>query len=46
MLRARADTPVDYTLNNPDTLTKYKEAAKISQAVLETVTGALPLLPC
>ncbi|KAF2147361.1 uncharacterized protein K452DRAFT_314540 [Aplosporella prunicola CBS 121167] len=30
---------IDYTLNNPDTLTKYKEAGKISQAVLETVTG-------
>lgn len=29
----------DYTLNNPDTLTKYKEAAKISQKVLESVTA-------
>lgn len=45
MVCARTDRTADYTLNNPDTLTKYKEAAKISQAVLETVTGALPL-PC
>ncbi|QKX57894.1 uncharacterized protein TRUGW13939_05014 [Talaromyces rugulosus] len=30
---------VDYTLNNPDTLTKYKTAAQISQKVLESVTG-------
>lgn len=29
---------VDYTLNNPDTLTKYKTAAQISQKVLEAVT--------
>ena len=29
----------DYSLNNPDTLTKYKEAGKISQKVLETVSG-------
>jgi methionine aminopeptidase len=28
----------DYTLNNPDTLTKYKSAAAISQKVLEEVT--------
>ncbi|RDL34439.1 uncharacterized protein BP5553_07567 [Venustampulla echinocandica] len=28
---------VDYTLNNPDTLTKYKSAAQISQKVLEAV---------
>jgi methionyl aminopeptidase len=33
-------TLVDYTLNNPDTLTKYKTAAQISHKVLETVTGA------
>jgi methionine aminopeptidase len=26
-------------LNNPDTLTKYKSAAAISQKVLEAVTG-------
>ncbi|CAG8053024.1 unnamed protein product [Penicillium salamii] len=31
---------VDYTLNNPDTLTKYKTAAQISHKVLEAV-GAL-----
>lgn len=30
---------IDYSLNNPDTLTKYKQAAQISQKVLETVTG-------
>lgn len=29
----------DYTLNNPDTLTKYKTAAQISLKVLEAVTG-------
>jgi len=29
---------IDYTLNNPDTLTKYKNAATISQKVLEAVT--------
>merc|ERR1712144_81677 len=30
---------IDYTLNNPDTLTKYKSAAAISQKVLEAVTA-------
>lgn len=30
---------IDYTLNNPDTLTKYKSAAQISQKVLEEVTA-------
>ncbi|KAH0260465.1 hypothetical protein KCU71_g20991, partial [Aureobasidium melanogenum] len=30
---------IDYSLNNPDTLTKYKTAAQISQKVLEAVTG-------
>jgi methionine aminopeptidase len=30
---------LDYTLNNPDTLTKYKTAAQISHKVLEEVTG-------
>jgi methionine aminopeptidase len=30
--------PPDYTLNNPDTLTKYKSAAQISQKVLDAVT--------
>ncbi|KAH8696695.1 curved DNA-binding protein [Talaromyces proteolyticus] len=34
-----AESEVDYTLNNPDTLTKYKTAAQISQKVLEAVTG-------
>ncbi|MCJ1370888.1 Curved DNA-binding protein (42 kDa protein) [Loxospora ochrophaea] len=33
------EAQVDYTLNNPDTLTKYKTAAQISQKVLEAVTG-------
>jgi hypothetical protein len=33
---------VDYTLNNPDTLTKYKTAAGISHKVLEAVSGAFP----
>lgn len=31
--------PFDYTLNNPDTLTKYKTAAQISHKVLEAVSG-------
>jgi hypothetical protein len=35
----------DYSLANPDTLTKYKVAAGISQKVLETVTGTLPRRP-
>jgi ferredoxin-fold anticodon binding domain-containing protein len=35
-----AKLPVaDYTLNNPDTLTKYKSAAQISHKVLEAVTA-------
>ena len=29
----------DYTLNNPDTLTKYKSAAQISHKVLEAVSA-------
>lgn len=29
----------DYTLNNPDTLTKYKDAAAISQKVLAAVSA-------
>lgn len=43
--------PIDYTLNNPDTLTKYKTAAQISHKVLEAVSGMtfclkkLPFLP-
>lgn len=32
---------LDYTLNNPDTLTKYKTAAQISHNVLEAVAGML-----
>lgn len=32
---------LDYTLNNPDTLTKYKTAAQISHKVLETVAGMI-----
>jgi methionine aminopeptidase len=31
-------TTVDYSLANPDTLTKYKTAAQISHRVLEAVT--------
>jgi methionine aminopeptidase len=30
---------IDYTLSNPDTLTKYKSAAQISHKVLEAVTA-------
>ncbi|KAM0714348.1 hypothetical protein Q7P37_010135 [Cladosporium fusiforme] len=33
------EKPVDYTLANPDTLTKYKTAATISEKVLKTVSG-------
>ncbi|KAL9088407.1 MAG: hypothetical protein Q9159_003107 [Coniocarpon cinnabarinum] len=33
------DQAVDYSLNNPDTLTKYKTAAGISHKALEAVTG-------
>jgi len=37
---AETQTPeVDYTLNNPDTLTKYKTAAQISHKVLEAVSA-------
>ncbi|GAB7365982.1 hypothetical protein MBLNU230_g7309t1 [Neophaeotheca triangularis] len=36
---ATEEAPPDYTLSNPDTLTKYKTAAQISQKVLETVSG-------
>ncbi|KAI9930455.1 hypothetical protein ASPWEDRAFT_171083 [Aspergillus wentii DTO 134E9] len=40
MAETQAQTPeVDYTLNNPDTLTKYKTAAQISHKVLEGVTA-------
>ncbi|KAG0647493.1 Curved DNA-binding [Hyphodiscus hymeniophilus] len=34
----KEEESVDYTLSNPDTLTKYKSAAAISQKVLEEVT--------
>lgn len=30
---------LDYTLNNPDTLTKYRSAAAISEKVLQAVSG-------
>ncbi|KAL2358366.1 curved DNA-binding protein [Cryomyces antarcticus] len=33
------EVAVDYSLNNPDTLTKYKVAAQISQKALEFVAG-------
>ncbi|KFL61924.1 uncharacterized protein TERG_12269 [Trichophyton rubrum CBS 118892] len=33
------NTEIDYTLNNPDTLTKYKTAAQISHKVLEAVSA-------
>ncbi|KAB8345893.1 hypothetical protein FH972_022948 [Carpinus fangiana] len=42
-MATKEEAPVDYTLNNPDTLTKYKKAAEISHKVLDAVTGA-PLL--
>ncbi|EPE07312.1 curved dna-binding protein [Ophiostoma piceae UAMH 11346] len=34
-----ASEEVDYTLNNPDTLTKYKSAAQISEKVLASVSA-------
>ncbi|KAL3419139.1 curved dna-binding protein (42 kda protein) [Phlyctema vagabunda] len=37
--KKEATEEIDYTLNNPDTLTKYKSAAQISQKVLEAVTA-------
>ncbi|MCJ1447587.1 MAG: Curved DNA-binding protein (42 kDa protein) [Stictis urceolatum] len=36
---ATEEVQVDYSLANPDTLTKYKTAAGISHKVLEVVTG-------
>jgi methionine aminopeptidase len=30
---------LDYTLGNPDTITKYKTAGQISQKVLQEVAG-------
>lgn len=35
----------DYTLTNPDTLTKYKTAATIAEKVLKEVSGAFFLSP-
>ncbi|KAJ5388617.1 Winged helix-turn-helix transcription repressor DNA-binding [Penicillium cosmopolitanum] len=37
MAEEKAPEVIDYTLNNPDTLTKYKTAAQISHKVLEAV---------
>ncbi|KAJ5558420.1 hypothetical protein N7535_008631 [Penicillium sp. DV-2018c] len=42
MVEDKAPEVVDYSLNNPDTLTKYKTAAQISHTVLDAV-GALCL---
>lgn len=39
MTDANVAGTTDYTLSNPDTLTKYKTAAQISHKVLEAVTG-------
>ncbi|KAG9245400.1 putative curved DNA-binding protein [Calycina marina] len=39
MADKKATEATDYSLNNADTLTKYKNAATISQKVLETVTA-------
>ncbi|KAJ5166038.1 hypothetical protein N7492_006334 [Penicillium capsulatum] len=39
MAETQAPEVVDYTLNNPDTLTKYKTAAQISHKVLEAVSA-------
>jgi methionine aminopeptidase len=45
-LESIIDLLADYSLSNPDTLTKYKEAAKISHKVLEAVSGTRsPPLP-
>jgi len=38
------ESSADYTLSNPDTLTKYKTAAQISHRVLEAVAG-IEILP-
>jgi methionine aminopeptidase len=40
MKKLTLDLYTDYTLKNPDTLTKYKQAGQISQKVLATVSGA------
>lgn len=39
MAEKKETEEIDYTLSNPDTLTKYKSAAAISQKVLEAVTS-------
>ncbi|KAL4807566.1 peptidase M24, structural domain-containing protein [Aspergillus unguis] len=40
MAENQTQTPeVDYTLNNPDTLTKYKTAAQISHKVVEAISA-------
>ncbi|KAF2101727.1 curved DNA-binding protein [Rhizodiscina lignyota] len=36
---AAEEAQVDYSLSNPDTLTKYKQAAQISNKALEAVSG-------
>lgn len=38
MQNTNPSTCTDYTLNNPDTLTKYKTAAQISEKVLAEVS--------
>lgn len=35
--------PEDVTLNNPDVITKYQEAAKIAQSVLIDVVGRVSI---
>jgi hypothetical protein len=40
-----ANGDIDYTLANPDTLTKYKQAGQISQKVLQAVSGKDVILP-
>lgn len=37
MARGAANIDADYSLNNPDTLTKYKTAGQISEKVLAAV---------
>jgi curved DNA binding protein len=39
MAEKKETEEIDYSLNNPDTLTKYKSAALISHKVLEAVTA-------
>jgi len=42
---ALTEATTDYTLANPDTLTKYKQAGEISQNVLKTVSSNPSLIP-